>query len=355
MKTRLRHTVAILFGLVLLDYVCCLAASNEEPGAKRLSDPDYKPDNGAYNFFMSALSNSERKKLLKISSSSEYVRNIIPKGAGYDFTVQVALYTLSESLYISPNLLYMKPLVGKKDSSLDLFEVGNCIYMVSKKTLKLLKLVRQRCFHHAESSQLKIFPKKVSKRLELYCNNYKNIEERYAKLSDFIYLIKLILNKTKIHNNCILKLSKRVWKIIKSRSFSKIKLSKDFLLQKNPPSPGAKLSKRKNAIVSEISALLMHIDNTLPEKVRILPFWISKTFEEFVSIMTETQEIVESIWSPMKKDIGSGLNTLKKCVSSKTCRSCCLQKSYKRYKLSKDLKIITNVQTITKQILSDIE
>lgn len=305
-----------------------------------------------YNFFTKKLSNSEKENLIKLNSSSEYARSTIPKGAGYDFTVQMAIYTLSESLYI--NRKYFKvDLISDSKKNKDIFEIANCLYSTSRSTLKTLKLVKQRCFHHSESSQLNIFPKKVAKKLELYCNKFKKIEVRYARLSDFIYLLKMILKKSKIHNSNLLELSKLIWGIIKSPSFKKIKFSKDLSAPISSQNPAIKPSKKEAATISKISFLLRHIDNTLLEKIKILPFWIFKVSDEFSIILIESQSIANRIWSPLEEQIESNLKKLRKCTSSKR-QSCCSHKS-KKYKLSRDEKFIKNVRDVANQIRSDIE
>lgn len=356
MKARLRCTFSILLALTWLHHALCLTTGQEGQSDEANPDPDSKLSSIAYLFFTGTLSNSEKENLLKINSSSEYARSAIPEGTGYDFTIQVAIFTLSESLYITPKLFCMDPPDDDRKFKADVLDIANCLYLTSKKTMKLLKLVRQRCFHHTENSQLNIFPKKVAEQLEFYCSEYAKIEERFAKLLDFIYLLKMILRKAKIHNANLYHLSKLIWKITKSRSFSEIKFTKDLSLPETPSKPKAKMSKKKAAVVSKISTLLKRIDNTLQEKVRGLPFWISRAYEEYNAILFETLPIVEKIWSPMKKNIESNIKSLKKCTASKSNNSsCCIQRSRKKYKLTKEQKLVAVVKEIAKQIRSDIE
>ncbi|OII74807.1 uncharacterized protein cubi_00360 [Cryptosporidium ubiquitum] len=351
MNVRLILTFSTFLGILWLDLVFSSAATRKKLGAGnlRISDPELEQ---SFDFFTKTLSNSEKENLIKLNSSSEYARSTVPKGAGYDYTVQTAIYTLSESLYISPNLFNMK-IISDHCSKKNIFEVVDCLYSVSKKTLKLLKLVRQRCFHHTENSHLNIFPRQVALKLKLYCDEFKRIEIRYARLSDFIYLLKMILKKSKIHNSNLLKLSKLVWKIIKSPSFKKIKFVKDLSSQAVSPKPKIQPSKKEAATISKISTLLRHIDNTLLEKVKILPFWITKSSEEYSVILIETEAIVDKIWSPMKKNIVSNLKSLNQCTSVKK-KSYCPSNSPK-YKLSKDEKFIQNIKKVSEQIRSDIE
>ncbi|KAJ1606558.1 signal peptide-containing protein [Cryptosporidium canis] len=353
MKARLGHIFAIFIGLLWFGSVSSSSTGRKEPDVKKLLISDVELGQ-TFDFFTKTLSNSEKENLIKLNSASEYARSMIPKGASYDFTVQVAIYTLSESKYIQPSLFYVQTVPDDECSKKDIFEVANCLYLTGKKTLKLLKLVRQRCFYHTENSQLNIFPRQVAQRLELYCSQFSDIEGRYAKLFDFIYLIKMILQKSKIHNSNLYQLSKIIWKIIKSKSFKKIRFSKDLSLQTASEKPETKHSKSKANTILKISSLLRHIDNTLPEKVKILPFWIMKTAEEYSAILKDTQNIAEKIWSPLKKDTQANMKSLQECTTKKST-SCTPSPSSKSYKLSKSEKFIGNVQAVTKQIRSDIE
>ncbi|KAH8584870.1 uncharacterized protein ELE39_000821 [Cryptosporidium sp. chipmunk genotype I] len=352
MKVRLILAFKLFLEILWLALASNLNTDLQKLDARNLwiSDPELEQ---TYNFFTKTLSNSEKENLIKLNSSSEYARSTIPKGAGYDFTVQMAIYTLSESLYISPELFKVNITPDSISTKKDIFEIANCLHSTSRSTLKVLKLIRQRCFYHNENSQLHIFPKQVARKLELYCNEFKKIEVRYARLSDFIYLLKMILKKSKIHNSNLFKLSKLVWNIIKSSSFKNIKFSKDLSAPISSPKPDIKLSKKEAATISKISVLLRHIDNTLLEKVRILPFWIFKASDEYSAILIETESITERIWPPMKERVALDLKKLKKCTYLKKA-SCCSRRSSK-VKLSKNEKFIQNVQAVAKQIRSSIE
>ncbi|KAF7457388.1 hypothetical protein HWI79_2095 [Cryptosporidium felis] len=316
----------------------------------RISNPRIK---SSFMFFSRALSNSEKENLLKLSSSSEYARSFIPKGAGFVYSLQMAIYTLSESWYVPNSLFYMYTDEDSKCGK-NIIKVVDCLYIASKESLKLLKLTRQRCFFHDENYQLKIFPRAIGEKLKEYCDKFNSTELRFARMADFIYLLKMILRKSSIHNSKILKLSKLVWKIIKSPSFEKIHFDKSLsTLQLTPESP-SKVSKKEASLVRKISDLLRHVDNTLIEKVKILPFWIIVTIEEYIAILVETQAIVERIWSPMSSRVASNLRKLKKCNASKK-KSCISSSDSKSYKKTGEEKFISKVKEVTKQIRSSIE
>ncbi|KAK9174562.1 hypothetical protein CmeUKMEL1_01510 [Cryptosporidium meleagridis] len=351
MKVRLILAFKLFFGILSLASASALDSDLQKSDTVNLRISSEQLEQ-TYNFFTKKLSNSEKENLIKLNSSSEYARSVIPKGAGYDFTVQMAIYTLSESLYIKND--YFKVNVNSDSTkNKDIFEIANCLYSTSRSTLKLLKLIRQRCFHHSENSQLNIFPKKVAKKLKLYCDEFKRIEVRFARLSDFIYLLKMILKKSKIHNSNLLKLSKLIWGIIKSPSFKKIKFTKDLSASISSQNLATKPTKKEAATISKISSLLRHIDNTLLEKVKFLPFWIFKVSDEYSIILIESQSIANRIWSPLEEQIESNLKKLEKCTSSKR-QSCCSRKT-KKYKMYRDEKFIKNVRDVAIRIRSEIE
>ncbi|KAH8742103.1 hypothetical protein FG386_003430 [Cryptosporidium ryanae] len=317
-----------------------------EKKVKGLSDPSLETD---FFFFSSSLSNSEKKNFLLLTSSQEQVFRRVPQIANLDYAIQLAIFALAEGKFVSPRFLTFKISNNKKEVTGNMFKVLDCLYSSSNKTLKLIKLIRQRCFFHNENIELGIIPEKISEIIIERCNEFRNIEYRYARLMDFVYLMRMIVHKSESHNSSLVNLSKIIWSTLKSPKFKNVKFSKDIFLVSSVPEKS--LNSKDRSKVSKISKFIGYIDNTLLSKIKILPFWIKKTINEYNMILTSSVEYVKDIWPPFISGINSDIRRVNNCIQLKKSQTPNKHGSFS----PKGEELFREMKEISKQIIKDIK
>ncbi|KAK6587596.1 hypothetical protein RS030_91514 [Cryptosporidium xiaoi] len=310
-----------------------------------LSDPSLESD---FFFFAASLSNSEKRNFLLLTSSQEQIFRRVPKGANLDYAIQLAIFALAEGRFVSPKLLTFKISENGKEIKGSMFKVLDCLYSSSKKTLKLIKLIRQRCFFHDENIELGIFPEKISEIVKEKCTEFRKIEYKYARLMDFVYLMRMIVYKSESHNSSLIKLSKIILSIIKSPSFKNIKFSKDISLV--PSVTDEKINSKDRSKINKISKFVGFIDNTLSSKIKILPYWIEKTINEYNMILVDSIERVKDIWPPFIKSINSDIKRVNNCIRFKKSEIPKRSSSFS----PKGEELFRQVKEISKQIRKDL-